>query len=168
MNYNIHNQNSLKFDRCFACAWDRQVDLNCTHWRSLHGGLTSKTSFVKGSPLKEQKMKGSCNRLYLNKGIDDRRLGIVIFGDRDLIGITIHSDRDSSDLFFQKFSVPIMITLNNPQRDQQTGAASALNPFTPAFAIWQPKSAFFKMTLKSKPSIIYIQTFFEHVPHILE
>ena len=30
------------------------------------------------------------------------------------------------------------------------------------------QSAFFKMNIKSKPSIIYIQTFFEHIPYILE
>ena len=33
----------------------------------------------------------------------------MIFGDRDLIGISIQSDRD----FFSKFPLPITITLNN-------------------------------------------------------
>ena len=34
-----------------------------------------------------------------------------------------------------------------------------INPFTPPFAILQPQSAFFKMTIRPKPCIIYPQTF---------
>ena len=43
-----------------------------------------------------------------------------------------------------------------------------INPFTLAFAILLPQSAFFKMTIKPKPSIIHTQTFFEYVPYILD
>ena len=38
---------------------------------------------------------------------------MAIFGDRDLIGITIVDDRDLSDFFFSKMSLSISITLNS-------------------------------------------------------
>ena len=43
-----------------------------------------------------------------------------------------------------------------------------INPFMPAVAVRQPQSAFFKIAIKPKPSIIYTQTFFEYLPHILK
>ena len=48
-----------------------------------------------------------------------------------------------------------------------TWSWSDLNPFTPVVAIRQRKSHFFKRNIKPKPSIICIQTFFEHVLYIM-
>ena len=42
-----------------------------------------------------------------------------------------------------------------------------INPFTMVVTIWYRKSVFFKMNIKSKPSFIYIQTFFEHILYTL-
>ena len=44
----------------------------------------------------------------------------------------------------------------------------AFNPFTPVVALMQHQSAFFKIAIKPKPSIIYTQTFFEYVPYMLK
>ena len=48
--------------------------------------------------------------------------------------------------------------------DSPFQAITAINPFMPAFAYGNPKLPFLKMTLKSKPSIIYIKTFFNMFP----
>ena len=68
-----------------------------------------------------------------------------------------------------KAITPDHIFIRNPHVvSSQQLIALPLTHLTPAFAIRQPQSVFFKIAIKPKSRIIYTQTFFEYVPHILK